>query len=204
MNLEDFWQENKRWILGCGVAALLFLVAKAVIAGIYTPRWSDVRQHEVAIARQEMFTRAQLATAVAERDQLNQTIASLVSAAHYDLDPKYDLKTVGGSPEVYWASTYGAVRRALLDAAEADNVEFAEDDFQWPSPVERDEIQRALFGVSLVEHTVRTLLAAHAKVTGRDFEAQGLRSIERFRMDRRPRTPQRPRGIRRQPGVQVE
>ena len=96
------------------------------------------------------------------------------------------------------------MRRALLDAAEADNVEFAEDDFQWPSPVERDEIQRALFGVSLVEHTVRTLLAAHTKVTGRDFEAQGLRSINSFRMDRRSRTRPRPRGIRRDQGVQID
>lgn len=180
MDLNDFWQENKRWLLGCIAGLVLFLIARSIVDGLHDARMTDVRWSKVR--NQELFTRAQRKAVKEEEAALDAALSQLRTDMHYALPEKYDLKKAG-DPELHWTDTYGRVRDALFNGASSADVEFPEDAFSWQQPAELDQIQKALYGVSIVEHTVNQLLAAHGSVTGKDFAAVGLRSISTFRLD---------------------
>lgn len=185
MDLNDFWQENKRWLLGCVAGLLVFLIAKSVIGNVFDADggWRAVRSVYNNSAKEERYQQTQLDAAKDDRDILDERLAVLRAAMHYELPTKFDLADKG-DPELQWPLIYGVVRDAMFNLAYEENVDFPESSFTWGQPVGREAIQRGLISVSLVEHSVRQLIAAHKKVTERDFDALGVRSIESFHMDR--------------------
>ena len=179
MELEDFWQENKRWILGCCIGLVVFVIAQSIIGERYAARWSSVNSIYRTVAAEPKYKANELRDAQTDAEELDRVFGELWEAMHYQLPDRFDVEGKG-DPELYWTSTYTAVRDELFDAAFEANVEFPEDSFSWSAPTEREEIRRALVRVSLVEHMVRQLIAAHESVTDGNFDALGLYSIGEF------------------------
>ncbi|MCA8956321.1 MAG: hypothetical protein KDC87_09615 [Planctomycetes bacterium] len=199
MDLNDFWQESKQWLLGCAIGFLVFLIGYTVIDRLYNAKGRELHAAAASVQRRlvkdPMYQQQQQQQAQERFQELDRTLNSLREAMHFDLPERFDLKGKGDA-ELHWSSTYGAVRQALYRAANELNIDFPEDAFTWSAPTERDEIQRALVGASMVELAVQHLLAAHKTVTGKSYEALGLRAILDFKMDRRSRS----RGRSKKPG----
>jgi hypothetical protein len=190
MDLNDFWQENKRWVLGCVAGLLVFLIARMIVDGRFNaPARAAVgktRGIYSSVAKGEKYLEKHEAAARAERDRLDATLQVLRAAMHYELPKRFDLAGKGDA-ELYRATVFSEVRTAAVERAAAANVEFPEDGLSWSPQTERDAIQRELIGISLVDHVVAQLIAAHKAVLEADFEALGVRSIVSFKMDSRPR-----------------
>ena len=186
MELEDFWQENKRWILGCCIGLVVFLISWSIIGERYAARWTTVNRVYQNLAAEPKYERDELTAAQKDSVELDRIFGELSEAMNYELPGRFDVEGKG-DPELYWTNTYTAVRDELFDAAFDANVEFPEDSFSWSAPIEREEIRRALVRVSLVEHMVRQLIAAHETVTDRNFDALGLYSIGEFSGESRGR-----------------
>jgi hypothetical protein len=182
MDLNDFWQENKRWLLGCVAGLLVYLIASSNIASRLSGA-SDWRSVVAATTefRKEKYRGKQLTAASEDAAKLEEQFAALRSAMHYELPERFDLEGKG-DPQLVWPDVYTKTREGVRGQAYDANVEFPEEAFNWTSPTDREQIQRALIGVSVVEQAVTHMIAAHRAVAGKDVEAIGLRSIGTFRL----------------------
>ena len=174
MDLDDFWQENKRWVLGCLAGLLIFVIAYNVFA-------DGPKKGSKAGSMKDVYKSAQLTSIRKDKTSLDQTLADLRKAMHYEVPPEFIRE---GQPGLFWATTYISLRTNLIDLAEAENVQFPEDSFAWQPDTGAAAIDRALVGCSLVQFAVTALLDAHRSVTAADFDAPGLRDIGKFEANR--------------------
>ncbi len=205
MDLNDFWQENKKWVLSCVAGLIVFLIAKSVVYNTYVApvvgKYNATRSDYSKIAAEERYLDKNLVEAKKDLAALAAKIAVLRDALHYDLADRFDLNGKGDA-ELHLATVYAGVRSEVFKSADEEDVEFLEKGFTWSPETEPDRIQRRLIGVSLVQHTVKQLLVAHRAVTKDNFSAIGLRSILDFKVDRNTRTGRR-RSRRRDKEVQA-
>lgn len=194
MDLNDFWQENKKWVLSCVAGLIIFLIAKNIVHNTYVApvvgKYTATRGDYTKIAGEERYLDTQLIAAKKDREALAAKIAVLRDALHFDLADRFDLNGKGDA-ELHLATVYAGARSEVFKSADEEDVEFLEKAFTWSPETEPDKIQRRLIGVSLVQHTVEQLLVAHRAVTRDDFAAVGLRSILDFKMDRNERAGRR-------------
>jgi hypothetical protein len=175
MDLDDIWQENKRWILGCIAGLLVFVIANSIIGGSFKQK----RMRGATLG--EKYKMAQLTKAKIERKTLDAELVALRAAMNHEV-PKLFVRT--GDPDLYWTETYSQLRKDLFDMAHYANVEFPEASLSWHKADDAAGIDRGLVGLSLVQHLVHQLLAAHKTVIEKDFDAMGVRSIGAFTPDR--------------------
>ena len=198
MDLHDFWEENKKWILGVVAGLVVFLIAKAVVTGMYDTKAKNPYSGQF---NDPIYQNAELEKARADQRRLDDTLEGLFAAARFQLPDGFDL-TGKGDAEIYWQRTYTQLRRALRDEAYELNVEFPEPSFTWQVPTaERAEVERALVGACVVKHIATQLFAAHRSVTEKNFEALGLREFGQFALDRARKSTRR---SSRDKGLQVQ
>ncbi len=205
MDLNDFWQENKKWILSCVAGLIVFLIAKSVVHSSYVlpvlAKYRSARADYSKIKAEDRYLDKHLKDAKTDREALRSRLATLRDALHFELADRFDLNGKGDA-ELHLATVYAGVRGGVFKKTDDEDVEFLEKAFTWSPETEPDKIQRRLIGVSLVEHVVTQLLSAHRTVTKDDYSAMGLRSILDFKMDRTQRSSRRRSG-RRDRGVQA-
>ena len=199
MDLNDFWQENKKWVLSCVAGLIVFLIAKSVVYNTYVApvvsKYKSTRGDYSKIAGEGRYLDKHLSSARQDRDALTERLSVLRDALHFDLADRFDLNGKGDA-ELHLATVYAGVRSEVFKSADDEDVEFLEKGFTWSPETEAEKIQRRLIGVNLVQHCVAQLLAAHRVVIQEDFSATGLRSILDFKMDREARTSRRRSGRR--------
>ena len=208
MDFNEFWQENKRWLLGCLAGVLVFLIARSIVDGRFNaPARSDASKANGIYKKfrkqgpeNEFYVGSHEAKAKADAKRLSERLATLREAMHYEMAPEYDLEGKGDA-ELHRAAVYSKVRERVFEAAARYNVEFPEDGFAWQPPTERELLQRELVGISLVDHFVKQLMEAHKTVTEADFAALGVHAITSFKMDRARKVTRR--SFRRDPKVQA-
>jgi len=199
MDLNDFWQENKKWVLSCVVGLVVFLIAKSVVYNSYVApvlsKYKSTRGDYSKIGGEGRYLDQHLANARKDRAALSERLGVLRDALHFELADRFNLNGKGDA-ELHLATVYAGVRSVVFKSADDEDVEFLEKAFTWSPETEPEKIQRRLVGVSLVEHCVAQLLAAHRDVIKDDFSAVGLRSILDFKMDREARSTRRRSGRR--------
>ncbi len=190
MDLSDFWQENKKWVLGCVAGLIVFLIAKSVVSSTYVDpvvsKYRATGSDYTKIAGEKRYLATHLAKARKDQEALGARLGALRDALHYALPEEFDLNGKGDA-ELWLATVFSRVRGEVFRQVREADVEFLDKAFTWSPVTEPDEIQRRLVGVSLVQHMVGQLLTAHRAVTEDDFQAVGLRSILEFKMDRMQR-----------------
>lgn len=195
MDLNDFWQENKRWVLSCVAGLIVFLIAKSVVYNTYVvpvkSKDGSSRSDYSKIAKEDRYLDKHLKKAKEDRAALRAKLTVLRAALHFELADRFNLNGKGDA-ELHLATVYAGVRSEVFKNADEEDVEFLEKAFTWSPETDRDLIQRRLLGVNLVQHTVDRLLEAHRAVIENDFTAIGLRSILDFKMDRMRTSRRRP------------
>ena len=193
MDFGAFVQENKRWLLGCAIGAVVFFVAKAVIGSVYDPEVPRRLAQKSAQVGQ-VYDRAALQAATAEQQSLQTARQQLQQELTYVQDAAFQLEGKAMTPDEYLGKIGRERKVEILRQANEREVVVADKDLQWPpAPQGVDEIRGVLFGIELVEALSQRLFAAHDQARHADPLATGLVSFG-CKVDPRqkPRANQRP------------
>ena len=185
MDVGAFVQENKRWLAGSAVGAIVWFIGGAVINSITDPSSvaASLRGAPTQLFDNDVLTAArkegeQLA---AEKQRLQQELA-FVPSAKYQLDGK-------GEAQVYLFGVGHALRQSILTEANAREVQVSDKDVKWELPKGPDEIRGMLFGLELMDEASKRLFAAHDAVRAARPEAMALRSILSLKLGSRSARP---------------
>lgn len=197
MDAEAFVQENKRWLVGCAIGGLVWLVGSSVINSIY--KASVPKTPRGAIA--EAYNRSARDDAQEEGDRLGAELSRLKTELSFVLAPKYGEWTGPADQHLFLSGR--DLKRAVVDAASDRDVVVDEKDIGWEVPSGIDQIKRVLFGLDMLDAVQSRLFAAHDKSKDRDEDAMGLVSVDTLKLEatrsravgRSPRRGARRRGV---------
>lgn len=186
MDVGTFVQENKRWLIGCAVGGVVYLIGNIVITSLYDK--GAEASAAVALWRSgksaDVYPQAALDAAREEAEQLQKERERLQRELAFVPTAKFQLAG-NGVPEDYLFQVGRTLKQGLLDAADERNVQVADKEVGW-SPVNGvDEIRGVLFGLELLDEAARRLFAAHDAVRQQDPDAVGLRAILQLKTDDR-------------------
>lgn len=159
MNLDEYWQENRRFVLGLFGGLVLFLTGLWVADAVYGTDLRAARAQEAKVVRdlrQPMFTRSQLAEAEEERERLREVVAALGSTVDFEEREGFRLREGPGSATAQYHEIVGRLRDELLPAAARRNLRL-EPTLGLPklSPTRASDIERYLSGLDLLERVAR-------------------------------------------------
>ncbi len=184
MDIAELWEEHKRWILGCAVGLLVYLIGGMVIQGIYST--DAVASQSLRLRRgfqpAEMYTRGALGSAREEQTDLAKELTRLRGALEFKPEPRFLLDGRAKDDDLHFAQVQRELRKELLDRANNLNVDLAPTNLVWPRAV-GGEIGSVLLGLALLDQAVNRLLDAHERVVEGDPQALGLQLIEAFRVE---------------------
>ncbi|MCA8952781.1 MAG: hypothetical protein KDE27_24940 [Planctomycetes bacterium] len=196
MDIGAFVQENRRWLIGCAVGGLAFLIAFPVIDSIYDPT-APMRGITALASRapREVYARGdrdaleeEQQKLVAERDRLQAMLA-------FERRSAFELPA-GADAGSFLFQAGRKLKQNLLVAANERNIAVNEKEIAWAVPPGVEEIKRVLFGLELLDEAQRRLFAAHDAARGDDPDAVGLRSILQLRAEPQKNARQSFRGAR--------
>jgi hypothetical protein len=160
--VDDFWQENKPFVLGVAAGAVLFGIGWYAIGETLG---ADLRTQRARLttlekqAAQPRYTAADQGRAQAERDRLSEAVATLGDAVGFDARPEFALD--GGSPANRYFAVQSRVREELLTLAGRAGLVLPEGlGLPALSPTREQEIVRYLEALDVVDRVVRFAIEA--------------------------------------------
>lgn len=182
MDVGAFVQENKRWLLGCGVGAVGWLVVSSVFDRVHAATIPTERSLNAPTGA--VYNQAALDAARAEGDELGKARAVLQQALAFTPGAKFQLDEKARPGDQLFQSSRD-LRSQILQAANQRDVQVAEGGIAWDIPTGVDEIRATLFGLELVDELQRRLFAAHDAVRAAREEAMGLRALLGLKLEAR-------------------
>lgn len=167
MSLEDFWQENKRFLSICAAGLVLFFVAKAVIQSVYADEARALRR-SVASNQRELRTprygsRDERAASEVH-DELERTVERLSTAVAFEprpefvLDPGQDL-----APNQYFGRL-DAVREELESLASRRGMRLPEGlGLEVPQTNSTEILERHMEALDLLDRVLRLALESRVR-----------------------------------------
>jgi hypothetical protein len=163
MDLNDYWQENKRFLVTVASGVLVFGIGSMLI-GTYFGDELDRQRRSLSstrtkLARDAMYTPADLSAAQEENEALQKTVDVLSQAAAFRTRPEFVLDPKRGSPSNQYFGVVSAVREDLLRQAGRANMRLPEDlGLPALSPTREPDIARYLESLDLIDRVVRMAL----------------------------------------------
>lgn len=120
MDLNDFWQENKRLLIAIGCGLLVFLIGNLFVEGSYgddlrsTRRARDAEQQKLKKAR---YTASDRDVARDENDALVAALRDLAAGVAFRPRPEFVVDPERGSPGAQYFTRLEEVRESLSLAA---------------------------------------------------------------------------------------
>lgn len=195
MNLEGFWQENKRFVLVVGGGALAFLVGWMAIDTVLGDDLASKRRAAEStqrkLASEPMYTADDHKRLEAENAELKTALATLTDSVSWKSRPLYALDGQRGAPSNQYFAAVAATREDLLRRAGRANLRLPEDlGLPALSPTREGDILRYLEGLDLVDRAVRFALEAgceridriQIQLDPRLNSKQGVGTIEKTRV----------------------
>lgn len=192
MDAGAFLQENKRWLLGCVLGGLVFVIGRVVIGTI----WDPAALPRVPAVTGPLYDNEAGKTARAEAEALHAERQKLEADLRFKPDERFQLEGKPLSPDVYLGQVGRSLKQQILQQANQLEVTVYDKDLAWPSPTGTDDIRAVLFGLDLVQEVAQRLFQAHQAVRTADAEAPGLRAIQSLRLDDRRTGRSQPRTLK--------
>ena len=177
MDIGAFAQENRRWLVGCAIGLVVFFIAYGVIGSIFDP--SSAGGGVAARIRtlpEKMYSSAQVDELISEQEVLVEERARLSRMLAFERGPRFQVQT-GVKPDEVLFEVGRDLKTGILNGANERDVQVNDKQITWTVANGHDEINKVLFGLELIDETIKRLFAAHDKVRDRDEEAMGLRSV---------------------------
>ncbi|MBP8299457.1 MAG: hypothetical protein KA020_03770 [Planctomycetes bacterium] len=186
MDVGSFVQENKRWLIGCAIGGLAFLIANIVIGSIYNAgaEQSTAAGLMRAASKNDVYPKAAVEAAREEAELLQKERERLQAELAFVPSATYQLAGKGAADE-YMFQVGRTLKTKVLNLAGERDVQLAEKDVSWPPVTGLDEIRGVLFGLELLDEASQRLFAAHDAVRSANPDAMGLRAILQLKTDDR-------------------
>lgn len=195
MDLNNYWQENKRFLVTVVSGVLVFVIGWMLIGKFFGDEL--VRQRVVAdsaarkLRSDAMYTASDLSTAQTENEALVRSVDVLQKSTAFHARPQFVLDPKRGSPNTQYFAVVSQVREELLKLAGRNNLRLPEDlGLPALSPTRESDIARYLEALDLVDRAVRMALAAQCeridridiKLDPRLTSREGVGNLEKTRI----------------------
>jgi len=167
MDLNEYWQENKRFVMSAVGGAVVFLIAYLIVNSYFE---GDIRRKTAEISRYQrdlsepMFTSSDLDDARTENETLAEAVGRLIEAADFVPRPEFALDPTKGAANTQYLRALSRVREELLTRANRANLA-VEAGLGMPSlsPTREAEIVRYLEALDVIENVVPLALDARTQ-----------------------------------------
>ena len=195
MDLNDIWQENKRFITTVGSGFLVFLIGYFVVEGVYAGDIDNINRSNSQARRKlntEMFTADDREVAQGENDALLKSFETLTAAVAFTPRPEFDLEGRAGSARNVYMSSVDRVRNRVEDLASRRRARWPEGlDLERLETNNVDAIERNLHALDLLERVlvlavesgVKQVRSADIKLDPAFTARRGLGSIEKTKVE---------------------
>ena len=190
MDLNAYWQENKRFVSAVGVGLVLFFIAWAVVDGSLG---DDLRGQRARLARVQrdlkkpLFNSSELQLAEHENQALRAAVQTLAAAVEFTPRPDFALAP-GASPSSRYFAVVSDVRDDLQTRAGRAGLALPKDlGLPALSPTREQEIARFLEGLDVVDATVQLAIEVgceridriHIKLDPRLLSGKAIADLEK-------------------------
>jgi len=187
MDIGAFVQENRKWLIGCVIGVIAYLIADAVIGSVYDDTAAGRGlMTEIRKLPNEMYDRDARDLLISESEELKAERQRLQGMLAFTRGEEYQLEP-GSEPGRFLFQAGRRLEQGILNAADERDIEVTAKEIAWPVRTGVDEIKQVLFGLELLDETASRLLAAHDRVRLADPDAIGLRSILSLRTESKQR-----------------
>ncbi len=196
MDLNEYWQENKRFLVATASGAVLFLVGTMLVDRYFRAELrAQKRAADSAAAKlrsEPMFTASDLAEAEKENESLKKAVEVLSQATAFEARPGFRLDAKAGAATNQYFAAVSRVRDELLTLAGRGNLRVPEDlGLPALSATREGEIERYLEALDLVDRAVRLALSAgvqridkiEIRLDPKLASRQGVGDLERTRVE---------------------
>ena len=198
MDVGEFAQENKQWLVGCAIGAVVWLIGGAIVDSVTAPGPLPRRQDTL----REAYKSRELGAAQEESEQLTAERVRLTEQLTFNAAPEY--RSWSGPAPQHLFLTGRDLRLAIVNAASDRDVAVEESDVSWEVPSGIDQIRSTLFGLDVIDEIQKRLFAAHDRVLADDASAMGLTAIASLKLESTRRRGSMGRGrSRRRGGVDI-
>jgi hypothetical protein len=177
MDVGEFAQENKPWLVGCAIGAVVWLIGGTIVDSVTKDAASGGRQDRL----REAYSGRQLDAAQEESDLLSGERRRLTSELSFEVAPKYGQWR--GPADQHLFVVGRDLRLTIVNAASDRDVLVEESDVTWDVPSGVDQIRATLFGLDLIDEVQQRLFGAHDRVIADDEDAQGLAVIASIKLE---------------------
>ena len=194
MDLQSYWQENKRFVTSVGAGLVLFLIAQMILSSMYTGKIDATRGKITRLNRElaaPLYSARDQTEAEAENEALERAVGALGAATRFRARPRFQLDPAAGSASNQYLRALNEVRDELLPMAKRANVTIDEG-LGMPklSPTRDPEIERTLEALDVVDTVARMALDTRVrrldkiqiKLDPGLFTRAGVGRIERTRV----------------------
>ncbi len=167
MDLNDIWQENKRFITTVGAGLLVFLIGWMVVDGMYAGDIQSVLRQNLrdrAKLRTEMFTASDRSQARDENEALGERFDTILEVATFRPRPEFRLDQANVKAQDVYANALESVRDRLRNLASRHRA-FLPDglDIDILKTRNIDALERNLHAIDLLDRAVEMALEAGVK-----------------------------------------
>ena len=159
MDFNDYWQDNKRFLITVGIGLLVFMIGEMILDSMWG---EDLRaqQRSVTSAQRELarskYTAADLTRAREENTALTDTLSVLADTVAFQPRARFVFQPEQESASNRYFAAVSEVRSELLTIASRRNLRLPED----LSPTRDEEILRYLDALDVVDRAARLAVEA--------------------------------------------
>jgi hypothetical protein len=185
VDISEFWQENKRWVLGVAAGAVVYLVGQKVVSSTFGADGLAARANQTAntISRKEFFDNEALNTARSQAKEIAAVGTELRERVGFAPDADFQLDGKG-DPDTYFPEMARRVRRKVVLTAQESSIDFADQNLVWQPAVGREEIASRLVELNVLEAAAMRLIDASNEVRAAEPDAFGVVAIEAIRIEK--------------------
>lgn len=196
MDLNDIWQEHKVWILGVLGGIVVFLIAKGFISSQYDTSGFTRRigSAKAKLRRNSFYTVRERREATKDEKALEDRLGTVEGKTYFAMRKPFDLAGKG-DPTVHYLATTTDVKNRVAEAMDDASVDFSQRQLGLPSisPTDRQDTQRTLVALDLIDDVLQRLLEASDQVLENNPESLGLRALDQIQIDIGAKARRRPR-----------
>lgn len=177
MDVGEFAQENKQWLVGCAIGAVVWLIGGAIVDSVTAPGQMPRRQDTL----REAYKSRELGAAQEQNEKLTAERARLTEQLAFEASPTF--RTWSGPAPQHLFLTGRDLRLSIVNSASDRDVVVDEGDISWEVPSGIDQIRSTLFGLDVIDAIQQRLFAAHDRVLADDEGAMGLAAIASIKLE---------------------
>lgn len=163
MDLNDYWQENKRFVMTVVGGLIAFLIGLQVIQSTIGGELADQRRELVKLRKdfgKSRYQASDLAMARTENAALEEVVQRLAAEVTFDTRPEFRLEEGNGTAGNQYFSRVTAVREDLLRRANRSNVRIVPDlGLPALAPTRDEDIARHLDALDVIERVLEIAIA---------------------------------------------